>query len=261
MARRPATPQPKEPDWSPEKTHAALKQQLAVLGNRLNNKNYREADVAEREWSNLTRNILEHGFGQASSNVSQFEHAEVVGKIWAPQMGAAQIQRGFEKRIEALASVVRSSMAELDLILPKPEIAGAYDVGEDYAFYRDVKIIVGFAAKQLFAIDNYLDTQLFDVYMENVDPSVVIRVLTNKVGSPLELVAKKFAKRGGFELRVSQDAHDRVLFADDRCWVIGQSIKDAAVKKPTYIVEHSGSNTMRTIYEAIWSAATSIVKS
>ena len=97
--------------------------------------------------------------------------------------------------------------------------------------------------------------------MENVSASVQIRVLTQKVSDSLRIVAEKFARRGGFELRSSNGVHDRVVFADDRCWVIGQSIKDAANKKPTYIVEHSGADTMKTIYETQWSAATTVVKS
>jgi hypothetical protein len=43
-------------------------------------------------------------------------------------------------------------------------------------------------------------------------------------------------------------------------WVIGQSIKDAARKKPTYIVEHSGAAAMRAMYGPIWPAATVAVK-
>jgi hypothetical protein len=68
------------------------------------------------------------------------------------------------------------------------------------------------------------------------------------------------SQRGQFELRSGTDVHDRVIFADDRCWVVGQSIKDAAKKKPTYIVEHSGAATMRGIYEQIWASALGIVK-
>jgi hypothetical protein len=44
-------------------------------------------------------------------------------------------------------------------------------------------------------------------------------------------------------------------------WVIGQSIKDAARKKPTYIVEHAGAATMKGIYEGIWASAAVVVKS
>jgi len=97
--------------------------------------------------------------------------------------------------------------------------------------------------------------------MGNVAPSVAVRVLTNQVSEPLRVVAEKYAKGARLELRSSKDVHDRVVFADDRCWVIGQSIKDAARKKPTYIVEHSGAATMRNIYEGIWASAAVVVKS
>jgi len=157
--------------------------------------------------------------------------------------------------------MLKSSLAELELMMPEPELAGAYEPGDEYQFYRDLKTIVGFATSDLFIIDNYLDSQLFDVYMENVDSSVSVRVLTHQVSDSLRIVAEKYAKQANFEMRSSNDVHDRVVFSDDRCWVIGQSIKDAARKKPTYIVEHSGAATMKQIYELIWASATVIVKS
>jgi hypothetical protein len=43
--------------------------------------------------------------------------------------------------------------------------------------------------------------------------------------------------------------------------VMGQSIKDAAKKKPTYIVEHSGAAAMKGVYETIWTKASVVVKS
>jgi hypothetical protein len=258
--RRPIPPLPKPPDFPPEKTHAALRKQLAALDN-LRGKNYREADSAEQEWTNLTLNILNHGFGEDSENISQFHHARWAGQHQMGGMSPGQIQRNFEMRIEAFAAVLRSSIAELELMMPEPEIAGAYEPGDEYQFYRDVKTIVGFATRDLFIIDNYLDTQLFDVYMDGVKTSVAARVLTNQVGDQLRIVAEKFAKRGNFELRSGKDVHDRVVFADDRCWVIGQSIKDAAKKKPTYIVEHVGATAMKAIYDSLWAGATSVVLS
>jgi hypothetical protein len=62
------------------------------------------------------------------------------------------------------------------------------------------------------------------------------------------------------EARSSQEIHDRVLFLDDRsAWVLGQSIKDAAKAKPTYLAPLD-SETVRlkkAIYEQIWLAAKS----
>lgn len=257
--RRPTPPPPKPPDFPSEKTYIALKKQLAAL-DRFRGRDFREVENEEREWKNLTLTILHHGFGENSENVSQFHSAKWAGQHHGGGMSLGLIQRNFEKSIEAFAAMLKSSLAELELMMPQPEIAGAYEPGQEYQFYRDLKIIVGFAERDLFIVDNYLDTELFDVYMENVNPAVTIRVLTGRVNDSLRIVAEKFAKRGNFELRSSKDAHDRVTFADDRCWVIGQSIKDAAKKKPTYIVEHSGAASMKGIYDAIWISAAIVVQ-
>ena len=56
------------------------------------------------------------------------------------------------------------------------------------------------------------------------------------------------------------DVRDRVIFADDRFWVVGQSIEDAARKKPTCTVEHPSAATMKGIYDPILASAKSIVK-
>ena len=259
MPRRPTPPPPKPPDFPPEKTYGALRKQLAALDG-FRGRNHNEVENDEREWKNLTLNILIHGFGEASENVSQFHSAKSVGTWYISGMSEGLIQDNFEKRIAAFTAMLKSSLSELELMMPAPELAGAYEPGDEYHFYKDLKTIVGLATRDLLIVDNYLDTQLFDVYMENAAPSVAVRVLTNQVAEPLRLVAEKFARRGGFELRSSKEVHDRVIFADDRCWVIGQSIKDAAKTKPTYIVEHSGAATMNAIYETIWTDATLIVK-
>jgi len=214
----------------------------------------------EQGWKDLTLNILTHGFGEGSNNVDQFHHAKWAGEHYMQGVAPATAQSNFNKRRAAFKTMLEASISELEMMLPEPEIAGAYEPGDDYALYRDLKTIVGFAAKDLFVIDNYIDNQLFDVYMGGIASSVSIRVLTQQVAGALRTVAEKFAKRGGFELRSSAGVHDGVIFADDRCWVIGQSIKDAAVKKPTYIVEHSGADNMREIYEKQWSGATTAVK-
>ena len=51
--------------------------------------------------------------------------------------------------------------------------------------------------------------------------------------------------------------HDRVLFVDQRGWVIGQSIKDAAAKKPTYLIELNEPSLTADgeIHNRIWAAA------
>jgi hypothetical protein len=48
------------------------------------------------------------------------------------------------------------------------------------------------------------------------------------------------------------------MLIDNRVWYIGQSIKDAAKKKPTYIVEQDG-GLVRPLYENIWNGAAVVI--
>jgi hypothetical protein len=71
-------------------------------------------------------------------------------------------------------------------------------------------------------------------------------------------LAQKYSTGGNFSFRSSNSIHDRVLFADNRVWLSGQSLKDAAKKKPTYIVEHD-EPLMRSVYETVWKSAMLVV--
>src|SRR2546429_9369444 len=116
MPRRPSPPPPKPPDWPPAKTYDALKKQLADL-DQFRGKNYREVEHAEQSWRNLTENILTHGFGEDSNNVSQFHHAKWAGQHYMGGMSEGLIQNNFNKRVEALDGMIKSSLAELELIM------------------------------------------------------------------------------------------------------------------------------------------------
>jgi hypothetical protein len=89
--RRPTPPPPKPPDFPPEKTHRTLQKQLAAL-DKLRGKNYYEVDHEEEEWKNLTLNVLIHGFGEDSENVSQFYHARSAGEHYIGGMSRGLIQ-------------------------------------------------------------------------------------------------------------------------------------------------------------------------
>lgn len=90
---------------------------------------------------------------------------------------------------------------------------------------------------------------------------VAVRILTDQVRGNLQAVASKYATRGSFGLRSSADVHDRHVFVDWRGWTIGQSIKDAARRKPTYMIELGAAlvPTVKQIYEDIWARATVVV--
>ena len=80
--------------------------------------------------------------------------------------------------------------------------------------------VVTDAKNSLFIIDNYLDVQLFDLYMERAAPAIDIRILilTDQLRGAVQTVAGKFSKRGHFELRRSGvQAQEANSGRDDTC--------------------------------------------
>jgi predicted nucleotide-binding protein len=131
MARRSSSPQPRPADWSPKKTYAALKTQLVAL-EVLRGQNYSNAENKEQGWTNLTFNILTHGFGENSNNVRQFRQAGSAGSYFVGEMSEALIQENFVKRIEAFDAVLTSTLTELELMGAEPAAnEGAVTVKSD----------------------------------------------------------------------------------------------------------------------------------
>ncbi len=259
---RSAKPQPKGPDWPTEQTLRVLKQQFEKL-QALKGRNCAEADQDETIWQQTTQAALIHGFGEDSHNVSNFNWARHAGIQSMMGISPQQAQLNFEARIQQFEATVLSSIAELEASMPEAEIKGAYDAGDEYAFYRDLKDIMAQAKIEIFIVDNYLNTEFFDLYVAVVKPGVTLRIMTDQMKGNLGAVAKKYAGSHSIELRSSPDVHDRHIFVDDRGWSVGQSIKDAAKRKPTYMVELSFGliPVIRKIYEDIWAKAAVVVKS
>jgi len=228
--------EPRGPDWPPEKTLRVLRQQFEALQG-FKGKSRRDVEGAEDEWIQLTKNVMIHGFGEGSQNVSSFSMARHAGQHNIMGVSERQAQRNFELRLDAFHATLASSMKELELCLPEADLQAAYEVGEEFAFYIDLKGILAAARGDVFVVDNYLNSDFFELYVTPIPPGVWVRILTDEVRGNLEAVARKFAGRGHFELKSSADVHDRHVFVNGRGWMIGQSIKDAAKRKPTYMVE------------------------
>jgi hypothetical protein len=192
---------------------------------------------------------------QASRNLTDLNFAHYAARKRSEQ-------EDFQLVTAKQETAILASIEELEMNLPEAELKGAYEAGDEFAFYKDLKGIVSVALKDLFIVDNYLNTEFFELYVEPIATPVSVRILTDQVRGSLQTVAQKYARRGKFELRSSKDVHDRHIFIDGRGWMVGQSIKDAAKKKPTYIVEMGAAlvQTVQRIYEDIWACGVVVVK-
>lgn len=119
-------------------------------------------------------------------------------------------------------------------------------------------------------MDAYPDEDILNLYLERLPAGIGIRLLTrepNKANAKayqsfanFVTIARKFKMKPSvsFEVRKSDDCHDRLFFIDGDCWVIGQSLKDAG-KKPTYIVRIESSALFKKVFDEVWLQARTLV--
>lgn len=86
---------------------------------------------------------------------------------------------------------------------------------------------------------------------------VSVRLLVREYAAALKPALEKFVAQNkmNVEIRHSKSIHDRVVFLDNvSCWVLGQSIKDAAKSKPTYLAPLSfdAAQLKKADYDQIW---------
>jgi hypothetical protein len=161
-----------------------------------------------------------------------------------------------------IVTSIHDVIARIENALPQSS-GQAFGPGAAYDFFRALNDLVASANSQVFIVDPYLDAEIFDGYLNGLKRGIAIRLLTHKYVDNVRVAAEKYRAQFGsnVEVRKSNDIHDRVIFVDDdQCWVVGASIKDAALKKPTYLAPISADVVAqkRSQYEVIWAASAPI---
>ncbi len=202
-------------------------------------------------WRSTTWAVFEHGFGKQSKNLTDFNFAHYAKRNRSKQ-------EDFQLVTAQQETAILAGIEELEMSLPESEIKGVYEPGQEYEFYKGIKTILGFATQELFVVDPYLSKEIFETYADSISRTVKFRLLGANIPSDVVTLGQKYAGGQNFQLRSSNSIHDRMIFVDQRVWACGQSLKDAAKKKPTYIVEIDEA-LMRLVYEAIWAASQAII--
>lgn len=134
--------------------------------------------------------------------------------------------------------------------------------GAIYDFYKAYVDLIETAKSTILIVDPYLDAAIFDAYVGRIKSVVKIMLLSakTKYENDLRIAFKKYEAqhKRGIQVRLASPIHDRVTIIDSKaCWVLGQSIKDAASKSLTYIVPISQDYVDLKIaeYEKIWNSS------
>ena len=198
--------------------------------------------------------------GTALALVARWKQREAISFSNAIELMPLSTLR--EKNIAKVFSTLHYAIADLELDAPTSGDQ-AFGPGAVYDFYKALSSVLSGASKSLLIADTFLDPEVFDTYLAQVPASVATRLLAREYAAQLKPAVQKFVAQSGqsVEVRVSKAFHDRVIFVDDlSCWVLGQSVKDAAKAKPTYLAPLSPDVSKLKLqdYEVVWSSATAL---
>ena len=175
--------------------------------------------------------------GQAHALVSRWNNAEAIAFKQASDLLSTPFLQ--ESYIVKVFGILYRAVADLELQVPS-DAEVCFDAGEVYKFFKALNKVIDSAEKSLFIIDPYLDDTVFDHYLKSRRSEVTVRLLLNNKAVSIMPAAQKYRDQYGdiLQIKESKLLHDRIIFVDGYvCWLIGQSVKDAAKAKPTYLVQ------------------------
>jgi hypothetical protein len=167
-----------------------------------------------------------------------------------------------DNSLAVIFNIIFEAISDLELKVPinSDKVFGP---GALYDFFKSFRELILSANKSLLIVDPYLSIDVFDKYVQEVPTSVAVRLVAGtekQYFNPLVLAVEAFNQsyKTAIEVRQSLNLHDRVIIIDGGpVWVLGQSIKDAAKKSPTYLapLDSEMANLKRKHYERIWDEA------
>lgn len=221
----------------------------ALLANAPSFDNYSPASHEHQAW-----------LAQAHALVAKWKPLEAMSVKTASDFLYSALTR--DHNLAQIYGALHRTIADLELSLPS-QAGQAFGPGAVYDFFKALNGLIASATTSLLIADPFMDSEIFDAYLSAAPAGIRIRLLTKNREAGLKPAIEKFsAQRGNpVEARASHAFHDRVVFVDGSdCWVVGQSIKDAAKSMPSYLAPLSQDVALDKLgfYEAIWNEAAPI---
>ena len=132
-------------------------------------------------------------------------------------------------RLEKLRPLLNAQTTPTEIAVPD---------GQPFTAKSEIRDLVAKAEGDVFLVDAYVGISTLDCFRDVQHP---VRILTGRQKHSIEhgfdAALKDFRAEGrGIEVRRHAKLHDRYLIFNDRCWLVGSSIKDAG-KKALNIIE------------------------
>jgi hypothetical protein len=198
--------------------------------------------------------------GQAHALVSRWNRLEA--SFFRSAVNFLPIDLLRQNNVAQIFCIIQRAIADLELLVPD-NAKTVFGVGEVYDVFRALNEVIASAEKSIFIVDPYLDDTVFNHYLTSRKSGVTVRLLLSKNADQLKPAFEKYNEQYGqvVQIKKTKAVHDRVIFIDGYvCWVLGQSLKDAAKAKPTYLAPLAPDVVSAKLddYENIWVSASII---
>jgi hypothetical protein len=197
---------------------------------------------------------------QAHALIERWSRVDAMSFKSACDFMSSSVMR--DSSLTIIFGTIHRAIADLELKVPS-NIEVNFGAGDVYDFFNALNKVIASAEKSIFIIDPYLDHTVFDHYLNSRHKDVTIRLLLSHNAQKIVPAAQKYTVQHGaiLEFKESKSLHDRVIFIDGYvCWVLGQSVKDAAKAKPTYLVQLPPDVVPEKLnyYEVIWRSSNAL---
>jgi len=168
-----------------------------------------------------------------------------------------KLEKPSTKDCEKLIDKMDITIQDLELLSTEEDLLEEriYDEKTRFNFRSDLKSIFDKSNKNIFVVDSWINEDLLEIYLNKIKRNIKIKVLSGKnpKGKIVKLINDFNNQYNFLEVRESPKIHDRAVFIDSKHgWVMGQSIKDAAKNKPTYLIKLKDSKKLEYIYYKIY---------
>jgi hypothetical protein len=232
---------------NPTMNSAVLLAELQLMANNIPDfQGFTSTSRQHFEWLGKTHALIARWNSMEANSFSLFS-----GFLSRPQTREGNLMQ--------LMGILHRALADLQLETPsKPD--QAFGPGAVYDFFKALRDLLSTASQTVMVVDPYLDDQVFDTYISGISSTASVKLLTTKAGEQFRPALDKYRSQHSqdIEARKTKAIHDRVVMIDgNSCWVLGQSINNAAKSKPTYIAPVSPDTAAEKIrtYQEIWNGS------
>lgn len=128
-----------------------------------------------------------------------------------------------------------------------------------HSFGKLLRSIFSSATKKVLIADSYVDETIFDTVLDSIDKSLEIKLIYGKQVNSFLARSSPFGRQYiKFTTKRFSKLHDRFFIVDGTGYVIGPSIKDAAVRSPALVIKlnRKDSAELEKFFLQLWALST-----